>query len=78
MLMQSTSAGRGAVVSKSDPGRPSEYLRLGEAGAMSWVQDPTAATPFPSLRDATRVALRLPAKLRAFGLPLEISSAGPN
>ena len=31
-----------------------------------------AATPFPSMRDAMRMAMRLPSGLRAFGLPLEV------
>jgi hypothetical protein len=61
----------GALVSKSGASQtsPAEYLRLADDGAMSWVLDPLAATPFPSMRDAMRVAMRLPAQLRAFGLP---------
>jgi hypothetical protein len=72
MPFQSVTPDRGgALVSKSGPSQssPAEYLRLTDDGAMSWVRDPLAATPFPSMRDATRVALRLPAKLRAYGLP---------
>ena len=63
----------GAVVSKSGPSQssPLEYLQLAENGAMVWVRDPTIATPFPSMRDATRMATRLPARLRAYGLPRE-------
>jgi len=72
MGMQTSTCGLGgAVVSKSGPSQssPDEYLRLSEDGAMSWVHDPVAATSFPSMRDATRMALRLPAKLRAYGMP---------
>jgi hypothetical protein len=64
----------GALVSKSGSNQtsPTEYLQLSDDGAMSWVNDPLAATPFPSMRDAMRMALRLPAKLRAFSLPLQV------
>ncbi len=71
------SAQGGALVSKSGPSQasPAEYLCLGDDGAMSWVRDPHAATAFASMRDATRVALHLPAKLRAFGLPRTTEAA---
>lgn len=62
----------GALVSKCNPSAPAEYLCLADDGAMSWVLDPQVATPFPSMRDATRMALRLPAKLRAFSIPREL------
>jgi len=74
MPIQFTSPSQcGALVSKSGPSQssPAEYLRLSDDGAMTWVKDPLAATAFPSMRDATRMATRLPAKLRAFGLPRE-------
>ena len=45
------------------------YLRLFPDGSQDWVDDSAAATPFATLREATRHAARLPAKLRAFGLP---------
>jgi len=45
------------------------YLQLGPGGAQQWVTDAAAATPFGSMREATRAALRLPARLRAFSLP---------
>jgi hypothetical protein len=70
--MQTSTCGLGgALVSKTGPSQssPAEYLRLSEDGAMSWVHDPVAATSFPSMRDATRMALRLPARLRAYGMP---------
>ncbi len=49
-----------------------EYLQLRADGAQGWVNDPTTATPFASMRDAMRMTLRLPAGLHAFGLPLEV------
>lgn len=45
------------------------YLRLAADGAMEWVAAQCDATPFVSMREATRHATRLPAKLRAFGIP---------
>jgi hypothetical protein len=46
----------------------SSYLQLTPAGAPVWVEDASAATAFASMREATRMAMRLPATLRAFGL----------
>jgi hypothetical protein len=63
-----------AVVSKTAPAGP-EYLCLGPDGAAAWVADPSAATRFGSMREAARMALRLPARLRAFGMPLQIEQA---
>ena len=61
-----------AVVSR--PCREEEdvqtYLCVSPQGS-SWVADPLAATAFPSMREAARAALRLPASVRAFGLPRE-------
>jgi hypothetical protein len=60
-----------AVVSRTDA-RPEAaviYLRLTEAGAPDWTGDPARATTFASMREAARMALRLPAALRAYGLP---------
>jgi hypothetical protein len=48
-----------------------QYLQITSDGAAIWVADPEVATPFPSMREATRIAFRLPARLRAFGLPRE-------
>ena len=56
-----------AVISR--PGVTVSYLLLSEAGAPDWTADPRRATIFESLREATRMALRLPSNLRAFGLP---------
>lgn len=47
------------------------YLRWQTVGRPSWVPDPASATTFPSMREATRAAMRLPSVLRAFGLPRE-------
>jgi hypothetical protein len=56
-----------AVISR--PGATASYLLLSGAGAPDWTPDPGRATVFSSLREATRMALRLPSSLRAFGLP---------
>jgi len=44
------------------------FLAVSPTGEHDWVDDPSCATPFPSVREATRHATHLPAKLRAFGL----------
>ncbi len=64
----------GALVSKTGAGSAerSEYLQLAPDGAALWVHDPASATAFASMRDAARMALRLPARLRAYGLPRDI------
>jgi hypothetical protein len=41
-------------------------------GALQWVADPAKATAFASMREAARMALRLPAAVRAFGLPRDV------
>lgn len=46
-----------------------EYLCVTEAGDQVWVENPAEAAAFPTMRDATRHALRLPAAVRAFALP---------
>jgi hypothetical protein len=45
------------------------YLQVSPLGYSVWVDDPGLATAFASMREAARAALRLPAELRAFGLP---------
>jgi hypothetical protein len=50
-------------------GLAASYLVLSEVGAADWTQDPRLATAFASMREAARAALRLPAALRAYGLP---------
>jgi len=51
------------------------YLLVTPAGRTVWVEDPQTATSFTSMREATRMAMRLPSGLRAFGLPLETELA---
>lgn len=60
-----------ALVSRTEPrpGAPASYLMLSPAGAADWTHDPAAATAFASMREATRAAMRLPAALKAYGLP---------
>ena len=66
-----SSLNRPAVVVRSNivPEGVDRYLRLAENGGSSWIEDLAEATVFNSMRDAARVAARLPARLRAFGLP---------
>jgi len=61
-----------AIVARTNLGgdRPS-YLQWPAVGQPHWVTDPASATTFPSMREATRMATRLPSGLRAFGLPRE-------
>jgi len=71
-MLQSTAARPYAAVVSKSIGDSAEYLRLDAQGAPVWVRDPSFATPFPSMKDAARAALRLPSALRAFGLPLDV------
>jgi hypothetical protein len=48
------------------------YLVVAENGRYEWTNDPSKATAFASMREAARMALRLPATLRAFGLLRDI------
>jgi hypothetical protein len=45
------------------------FLVLTPAGQAHWTPEPAAATPFQSMREAARAALRLPSALRAFSVP---------
>jgi hypothetical protein len=58
-----------ALVAKSDAADHATYLLLTPDGRTVWVEKPAAATALESMRDAARMAARLPASLRAFGLP---------
>jgi hypothetical protein len=61
----------GAIVSKVDPiAHADRFLHLTDGGGVEWVVDPDRATAFASMREATRMALRLPAGQRAFGVPV--------
>jgi hypothetical protein len=61
-----------AIVSRAEmnPIAPSQYLQLSASGAPHWTDDPEEATAFESMREALRAATRLPASLRAYGVPL--------
>jgi hypothetical protein len=71
-----------ALVSRPQA-RPDEravYLMLTPQGQPAWTHDPATATAFSSMREATRMAMRLPANLRAFGLlrDVEVTLAKPH
>ena len=71
-----------ALVSRAnlrDRDEPS-YLQLTPTGQTAWTPDAAAATAFPSMREATRAAMRLPANLRAFSLlrDLEVALSKPH
>ncbi len=61
---------RQAIVTKApvNAREGSVYLRLADDGAMIWTADPREATPFETMREATRASLRLPGSLRAYAL----------
>jgi hypothetical protein len=62
----------GAIVSKVDPiAHADRYLHVADDGAFEWVGDPEEATPFASMREAARIAVRLPSAQRAFGVPVQ-------
>ena len=52
------------------PGALNDFLVLGPRGAKAWTPDPAAATTFDCMREANRVATRLPASAGAFSLLL--------
>jgi hypothetical protein len=60
-----------ALVSRpqSHPADYDTYLFLSAAGEPNWTGDVQAATTFPSMREATRMAMRLPSRFRAYSLP---------
>lgn len=71
-----TPAAHPAVVARTDLSSEAEtYLLVMPAGRAIWTPDPEAATAFASMREATRVATRLPAWQRAYGLPREAELA---
>jgi len=63
-----------ALVSRRDAGAAdlASYLVLSAEGQHAWTSDPQLATAFISMREATRMAFRLPANLRAYGLPVTV------
>lgn len=48
------------------------YLLITPQGAPAWVDDPSVATAFESMREATRAAMRLPAAIKAYGMPCNV------
>lgn len=54
-----------------------EYLSSVRPGFTEWVVDARKAVTFENLREATRQAMRLPSRLRAFALPGGVDGA-PN
>ena len=72
VLPSSVAVAAGALVSKVDPvAHTACYLLVTDGGVLEWVGDPGAATPFASMREAARMAVRLPAVQRAFGVPAQ-------
>jgi len=64
-----------ALVARTERPDMQRYLVVSSSGAPRWVDDPEAATAFVSMREAARMAMRLPATLRAFGLPRDAELA---
>lgn len=58
-----------ALVARTERPDFQRYLLVSPTGTSVWVDDPESATTFVSMREAARMATRLPAALRAFGLP---------
>lgn len=48
-----------------------EYLAQGDA-RVAWTQASQLAQRFQTVREATRAAMRLPSRWRAFALPVEV------
>jgi hypothetical protein len=55
------------VVARTNPDGI-EYLVEGVAAV--WTKASEAAQQFPNVREATRAAMRLPSRLRAYALPM--------
>jgi hypothetical protein len=68
-MLQATPSSPALVTRPCDRDDAARYLLVAPEGGPRWVHDPEQATAFASMREATRMALRLPAALRAFGLP---------
>jgi hypothetical protein len=69
--MAASATAAAALVTRTDTSDGGGYLLVNAAGRPEWVARPEAATVFASMREAMRAAMRLPAKIRAYGLPLE-------
>ena len=59
-----------AIVAKADLAHHEAFLKVSESGEPTWVAESRQATAFASLREATRMAMRLPGVLRAYSVPL--------
>jgi|EndMetStandDraft_2_1072991.scaffolds.fasta_scaffold2171833_1 hypothetical protein len=64
-----------ALVVRTEHPDMDRYLFVTSTGAPLWIEDPEAATAFASMREAARMAMRLPAALRAFGMPRDAELA---
>ncbi|MFO1015904.1 MAG: hypothetical protein U1E50_19295 [Caulobacteraceae bacterium] len=72
MLALATAPAHRALVARNDRVHDHElYLLMTPEGRPAWVNDPETATPFETLREATRMATRLPASAQAYGVPLD-------
>jgi hypothetical protein len=47
-----------------------QYLYIAPDGCLAWTSRSEAATVFTCMKEAMRMAIRLPGSLRAFGLPV--------
>ena len=63
-----------ALVTRASPYGDFTYLKLSAEGAVTWTQDPQEAEVFEDMREATRMAFRLPAACKAFGMPAEVEA----
>ena len=72
--LQAAHAPTSAIVARPAAGADAHdsYLQLNADGQPSWTRDPASATPFASMREAARAAFRLPASVRAYGLPRSV------
>ena len=61
-----------AIIARRPLDRENCYLVLDPEGRCSWTKDPVSATPFASMREAARMAVRLPATFKAYGLPRHV------
>jgi hypothetical protein len=68
-MLQAISSSPALVTRPCERDDAARYLLIAPEGGPRWVHDPEQATAFASMREATRMALRLPSALRAFGLP---------
>jgi hypothetical protein len=72
MIHHINAAAPEAIITRRPLDRENCYLVLDPKGSCTWTKDPVSATPFPSMREAARMALRLPAAFKAYGLPRSV------